>query len=152
MHNTSEYFIVQNILTRKIWDIYHKDSNFCSQCTFIINHCNTVCLTHSQRWPLPFLVWLFQSVHFWIESLGNEAEPGHFIHDSHMADVEDIDQIIRGRQQRRKLEIAHSHNYYSLFSTVLEIHSSLYCLPIRLILNGLLFTSIGYVSNKKGSV
>lgn len=61
-----------------------------------------------------------------------------------MADVEDVDQIIRGRQQRGELEIAHSHNNYSLFSTDMEIQSSLYCLLFQLILHGLLFISIKY--------
>lgn len=112
---------------------------------YLYHHCNTVCFTYSQWWPLPFLVRLFQSIHFGIESFGNEAKPRHLIHHSHMADVEDVDQIIRGRQQRGELEIAHSHKNYSLFSTVLEIQNSRYCLLFQLIFHGLLFISIRYM-------
>lgn len=69
--------IPQNILLVKIFDendreIYHKESNFCSQCTFIINHCYNMCsISLTARDGLfPFLSGCFRASTLGLNPLG----------------------------------------------------------------------------------
>lgn len=57
--------------TRMI-DIYHKESNFCSQCTFIINHCYNMCsISLTARDGLfPFLSGCFRASTLGLNPLG----------------------------------------------------------------------------------